>query len=164
MKPILQSIVAILITAYAGQISWAEEKHEDHKAHEAGPNGGRVITSLEPHLEFFVTEDRKVKITALNEELKPIAIGEQSVRLTGGSRSNPTRLSFAKDGTILMSDAALPEGNDLPIVLQISPGGDGATVMEKFNLNLSECPTCKFKEYACICEHGDHKDHDHKEK
>ena len=147
-----------------------DHKHEehDHDHHEAiaGPNGGKVIQEVEPHLEFFVTKDRKVQITALGEDGKAMPIGEQSIRVTGGSRSNPTKMSFEKKGDVLISDSAFPEGNDFPVVIQIKPTPDAKTVMEKFNLNLSDCPTCKFKEYACTCDHGDddddHKDHDHK--
>lgn len=165
MKPTLKTIVAVLF-AVSLPISWADEKkkEDDHHHHEkqAGPNGGRVITTVEPHLEFLVTAERKVKITALDEDLKPVAMGDQSVRLTGGSRTSPTRLNFVKEGAVLLSDAVLPEGNDLPIVLQITSGDGAQPVLEKFNLNLNACPTCEHKEYACICDHGD-EDHDHPE-
>ena len=98
------------------------EKHDhDHDKAEAGPNGGKVIHEVEPHLEFFVTEDRKVQITALGEDGKAIPIGEQTVRITGGSRSNPTRMTLEKKGKVLVSDIAFPEGNDFPVVLQIKP-------------------------------------------
>jgi hypothetical protein len=32
----------------------------------------------------------------------------------------------------------------------------------KFNVNMEDCPTCDFLEYACICDH-DHDDQDHGE-
>lgn len=143
--------------------------HKDHKDgdHEAkkiaGPNGGRVLTGVEPHLEFFVTENRTVKITAVDDAGKAVALGEQSVTVTGGSRSNPTRMSFTKDGDSLVSDKAFPEGNNLPVVVQIKAKPDAKTVIEKFSLNLSDCSGCKHPEYACTCAHGgdDHKSHDH---
>ena len=148
-----------------------EEHDHDHDHAEAGPNGGKVLHGVEPHLEFFVTKDRKVQITALGEDGKAIPIGEQTVRITGGSRSNPTRMTLAKSGDVLVSGIAFPEGNDFPVVVQIKPSADAKTVIEKFNLNLADCPTCDYKEYACTCDHGDdheghdhgdHKDHDHK--
>jgi hypothetical protein len=172
MKPILKSIAAIAATfALVGAVTalQAEEKkdqkHEEHDhEHEeaaAGPNGGKVLHGVEPHLEFLVTEDRKVKITALGEDGKAIPIGDQTVSVTGGSRSNPTRMSFAKSGDVLVSDSAFPEGNDFPVVVQIKTTPDAKAAIEKFNLNLNDCPTCKYKEYACICDHGDHDGHDH---
>ena len=143
-----------------------DHKHEEHEGHdhdhvEAGPNGGRVLHAVEPHLEFFVTEDRKVQITALDEDGKAIPIGEQNVRVTGGDRSNPTRMSFEKEGDVLVSDIAFPEGNDFPVVVQIKSSADAKSAMAKFNLNLADCPTCDYKEYACTCCHGDHQGHDH---
>lgn len=141
-------------------------KHEEHEGHDhdkiiSGPNGGRVLQVVEPHLEFFVTKDRKVKITALGEDGKAIPIGDQVVRITGGSRSKPTKMKLEKQGDILVSDKVLPDGNDFPVVVQIKPAPFKKGVIEKFNLNLSECPTCDNAEYACACDHGDHEGHDH---
>lgn len=174
----LAAIVATFSLGFAVQ-SFAEEKHDhdDHEGHDhaehadhdhakkiAGPNGGRVLTGVEPHLEFFVTKDRKVKITVVDDAGKAVALGEQSVTVTGGSRSNPTRMTFAKDGDSLVSDKAFPEGNMLPVVVQIKAKPDAKTVIEKFSLNLSDCPGCDYLEYACTCDHGGeegHEGHDH---
>jgi hypothetical protein len=76
-----------------------------------------------------------------------------------GSRSAPTKLAFVNDGKKYISDKAIPEGNDLPTVVQIKATPDSKTVTAKFNLNLAQCPTCKYKEYACSCDHH----HDHKD-
>lgn len=127
------------------------QAHGDKK--EAGPNGGRILTAVEPHAEFFVTPERKVQITFLNDKDKAVAPTAQTVMVICGDRSNPTKLSFTKSGNTLISDKALPEGNDFPTVVQIKVTPDAKTVTEKFNLNLNACPTCKFKEYACICDH-----------
>jgi hypothetical protein len=173
----LAALTAAFALSLAGP-AFAEEKkdHADHKEHAdhkdgdetkkiAGPNGGRVLTSVEPHLEFFVTKDRKVKITAVDEAGKAIPLGEQSVTVTGGSRSNPTRMSFTKEGDSLISDKAFPEGNNLPVIVQIKAKPDAKTVIEKFTLNLSDCPSCAHAEYACTCAHGGeekgHEGHDH---
>jgi hypothetical protein len=136
----------------------AEEKKHDHDHdHDhivAGPNGGRVLHAVEPHLEFFVTEERKVQISALSEDGKVIPIEAQSVKITAGDRSAPTTLTFAKVGDSLVSDVALPEGNDFPLVIQLKATPDAKSVIEKFNLNLEQCPTCKHREYACTCDHA----------
>lgn len=112
-----------------------------------------MIVSVEPHVEFFVTEDRKVRLTVLDEGLKPVAVSGQSATVIAGDRSAPTKLSFAPDGTTLLSDGVLPEGNDFPTVVQLKMAPDAEPVIEKFNLNLAECPTCEYREYACTCEH-----------
>lgn len=129
----------------------ADEKVKHIK--EAGPNGGRLITQVEPHLEFYVTKDRKVKITAVDEKLKPIAISEQVVRITAGKRTSPVRMAFTKDGDTLISDKAFPAGDDFPVVVQIKNKPGEKTVIEKFTMDFSDCPTCDFLEYACICDH-----------
>ena len=137
---------------------------DDHGSITTGPNGGRVLMEIEPHLEFFVTDDKKVMITAVSdgEDPKAVPMGEQSVKVIAGDRLDPTRLAFAKDGDSLISDIALPDGMDIPVVVQIKATPDAKTVIAKFQANLKDCPTCDFKEYACACDHGHaHGDHDH---
>lgn len=142
-----------------------EHAHE-HAKKEAGPNGGRIVTATTPHFEFFVMDGGKVKITFLGEDGKAIALKDQSVTAVGGDRAKPTKLAFAKDGESLVSDKPLPEGKEIPIVLQVKMDKEAKTVTEKFNVNLAACPECKLKEYACICEHShehgaDGHDHEH---
>jgi len=135
-----------------------EHAHGDHDHDHgpgivAGPNAGRVLTGVEPHLEFLVTADRKVELRQVSEQLKAEPIGTQTVSLVAGDRSNPTELSFSKVGDLLVSSGFLPGGNDFPVVVNIKASADGETVREKFNLNLAECPSCDNLEYACECDH-----------
>jgi hypothetical protein len=104
-----------------------------------------------------------IQLTFLNHEGELVAPGEQVVSLIGGDRQNPVRLRFVSDGSVLLSDQALPEGNNLPVILSIKPNAGSQSIRERFNLNLSDCPTCDYLEYACTCEHGeeDHTGHDH---
>ncbi|CAA6676717.1 MULTISPECIES: hypothetical protein [unclassified Lentimonas] len=117
------------------------------------PNGGRLVTSVEPHLEFYVTPERFVQITFIGHDGKVVPVAEQKVSAIGGDRSSPTKVVFVKKGDVLISKAALPDVNNMPMVLQVKTAPDAKTVREKFNLNLSDCPTCSFKEYACACGH-----------
>lgn len=119
----------------------------------AGPNGGRLITSVDPHAEFLVTPDRKVKISFVGIDGKVIPAGEQVVTLTTGDRSAPVQLTFAKKGDVLVSDAAIPEGNMLPTVIQIKASPDAKAEIVKFNLNMANCSGCQKAEYACTCAH-----------
>ena len=104
-----------------------------------------------------MNKDKKVEIRFVNDDNKVVAPGEQVITVTLGDRSAPTKLAFTKDGNKLVSDKAIPEGNDLPTVVQIKARPDAKSVTEKFNLNLSKCPTCTNAEYACTCAHGDEK-------
>lgn len=124
-----------------------------HAAEIKAPNGGRIIEESTPHAEFLVTKDRKVEIRFLDEAGKVIAPAAQTVTVTTGDRSNPTKLAFAKDGDKLVSDKPVPEGKELPVVLQIKPAADAKAVTSKFTLNLAICPECKLAEYACTCSH-----------
>lgn len=136
----------------------------DHEKIKAGPTGGKLITLVEPHVEFLVTKEKKVEIRFVDDDNKVVAPGTQTISVTLGDRANPTKLAFTKDGDKLVSDKAIPEGNDYPTVVQIKAEPKAKAVNSKFNLNLSKCPTCEFAEYACVCEHGDdHHEHDHKD-
>ncbi len=129
------------------------------------PNGGRIIHSVEPHAEFLVTAVRKIEIRFLDEAGKVVAPATQVVTVTTGVRSNPTKLAFVKDGDKLVSDKTIPDGKELPVVLQIRAKEGEKAINEKFTLNLAKCPTCEHLEYACTCAHGEgedgHEGHDH---
>ena len=131
------------------------QHHEDDHAHakKAGPNGGRVLTNVEPHAEFFVTDDRKVRITFVDDDFKPIAAGAQVISVIAGDRQNPVNLSFATEGNSLISDKPLPEGKDFPVVVMIKADKESDEVTARFQCNLHDCPTCDYKEYACTCDH-----------
>lgn len=149
MKSIALHLLAVLALTLPG---FAAEKKK-----EAGPNGGRIITSVQPNLEFYVTKDRKVEITALTADLKPAKLSGQVVSVTAGDRSKPTKLEFKEEDGRLISTNKLPDGNDFPVSVSIKPNASGKAVYEKFNCDLDKCPTCKFQEYACICAHADEK-------
>jgi hypothetical protein len=131
------------------------------------PNGGRIIEAVEPHAEFLITADKKVEVRFLDGAGKVVAPAAQTVTVTMGDRAAPTKLAFTKDGDKLVSDKTIPEGKELPVVVQIKVTPDAKAVTEKFNLNLAKCPTCSNAEYACTCAHGDekkeagHEGHDH---
>ena len=131
-----------------------EHEHEHRHAKKTpGPNGGRILTDVSPNLEFLVREDRKVQISAL-ADAKAIPVTTQSLTLIGGDRANPTSLEFIKDGDVLVSSTTLPAGENFPVILQIKTSPTSDSIPQKFQLNLKNCPDCKYKEYACICDHG----------
>lgn len=129
------------------------EKSHDHAEKIVGPNEGRILTTTEPHAEFFVTPDRKVKITFIDTDGNTLPLNGQSVSAIGGDRAAPTRMSFEKEGEALVSDKPLPEGKNIPIILQIKPASEADNITEKFNVDFSDCPTCEHPEYACTCAH-----------
>lgn len=153
----LKSIVLPFLACLTFGLSVVTAQAHDHSKPAAkkvaGPNGGRILSGPEPRAEFYVTADRKVQITFLDADGKPIAPAEQIVTVTAGDRSAPTKLTFAKSGNVLISDVTLPAGDEVPTVVQITPTSEAKTVTEKFNVNLSTCPGCNLAEYACTCGH-----------
>lgn len=142
----LLAMIAIAIPAFASG-------DHSHAKKEAGPNGGRVIKTVEPNAEFFVTAERKVQITFLGADGKATAPAAQIVTVTAGDRSAPTKLTFVKSGDVLISEQTLPEGDGYPTVVQIKVTPEAKAVVEKFTTSMAKCPECKFAEYACICAH-----------
>ena len=144
-----------------------DHKHDhDHHHHDdlEGPNKGKILHEVDPHAELFVTKDRKLQITFLDHKGKAVAPKEQTISVICGKRTAPPRMSFAKKGSSFVSDKALPEGKNIPTVLQIKMKPDTKTTMNRFNLNLEDCPSCDVLEYACKCDHGDDHDHKHEKK
>jgi hypothetical protein len=149
----------------AGSSAGHDHDHDHHHDHDhahdhvtkAGPTGGKLITGVEPNAEFFVNKDKKVEIRFVDKANKVIAPGAQVVSVILGDRTKPVKLTFTRDGDSLVSDGAVPEGNDHPTVVQIKTDEAAKAVTAKFNLNLTKCPTCPNSEYACVCDH----DHDH---
>lgn len=144
----------------------APEKKDDHDHGKikAGPTGGRLITTVEPHVEFFVNKDKKVEIRFVDDDNKVVAPAAQVISVTLGERAKPTKLAFTKEGDHLISDKAVPAGNDYPTVVQIKSDAKAKPVNERFNLNMDKCPTCSNLEYACTCAHGDEAEHKEEKK
>ncbi len=138
-----------IIAALAASLAFATAA-EKIKA----PNGGRIIDAIEPHAEFVINADKKIEIRFLDDKGKVIAPAAQVVTVTMGDRANPTKLAFAKEGDKLVSDKTIPEGKELPVVVQIKTTPDAKSASAKFSLNLAKCPTCEHLEYACTCDHG----------
>lgn len=134
---------------------------DDHGKSTPGPNGGRILTEVEPHLEFKLNDDHTIQIIALTDDAKPAPIGDQVITVTGGDRSDPADLSFSKKGDALVSNAAFPKGKKLPVIVSIQQTPDAEATIARFTLDLSDCPTCDYLEYACICGHADGEGHDH---
>ena len=151
-------ITCILLTLSLNTTN-AETGHSQHTHSDAseqligGPNGGRMVHIVEPHFEFFLRPDRVAQITFLDDNNQMIPVSRQSISLIGGDRSAPVKINFENNGEMLTSGSPLPDMKRMPIVLQIQASADAKTVREKFYLDLNNCGSCSYKEYACICGH-----------
>ncbi|MGJ8651913.1 MAG: hypothetical protein ACSHX8_01450 [Opitutaceae bacterium] len=154
LKVLILTTLALFGATYANAGAGHDHSEHGHKHDKkAGPNGGRLITSVNPHLEFLVTPERFVQITFLDHDGEVVPVDGQVVSAIGGSRSAPTKIEFVASEGKLVSKNALPEMKNMPIVLQVKATSDAETVREKFYLNMTACPSCSYKEYACICGH-----------
>lgn len=147
MKNIIIRLLALTALAITVTVASAHEKIT------AGPNRGRLLTVVKPAAEFFVTAERKVQITFVGQDGKPVAPADQVVTVTAGDRSAPTKLTFTKTGDVLLSDTTLPAGNGFPTVVQIKLTADAKPIYARFNLDTTVCSGCKNAEYACTCGH-----------
>jgi hypothetical protein len=119
----------------------------------AGPNGGRLLVEVEPHLEFLVnTVTKKVEICFIGDANIVQTPGGQEVVVTIGTGANASGLTFTRDGDKLVSDKAVPEGNDLPVIVQVrAKPAEPLITADKFILSLTLCPAGKHPQYACTC-------------
>jgi len=132
-----------------------EVDHHDHLV--AGPNGGKLLAKVEPHLEFWIQpEDQHARITYVDDSLKPMEPGNLEIHLSMGDRANPTRVSFEKKVNWLVSNQPLEAAGNPPVILEIRSPDSESVIYERFHLNMDTCPDCQLHEYACICEHEPH--------
>lgn len=131
----------------------AQTQGDKEFAKEPGPNGGRLVTSIDPAVELVVTEDRKVKLSFFDEQREPTKPGPYEFAIIGGDRNNPTRLEFESSGGNLLSKGSLPAGEGFPVMLEITNTKDGSVTRERFNFASHTCSGCGLQEYACICGH-----------
>jgi len=139
----LTTMLALLVAPFA--FAAGDHDHEEEHKHEEnvnqGPNGGHVIQSKAGFsIEVTVDKDRKARIVFLDEDLKSIALGEQTITGIAGERSAPVKLTFAKgtgkDADVLVSDKALPAGEHIPMILTIKTAPDAKGATERFELHL----------------------------
>jgi hypothetical protein len=156
---ILPRLLALVLICAAQAFAAPGHDHpHEHAPKIAGPNKGRILTQLEPRAELFVTAERKVRLTFVDESGKPVAVPEGfAATLVTGDRSAPTTLQFAKEGegaaATLLSTTALPEGVSMPAILRAKREAGAQPVTIRFQLDLAQCSECQRAEYACACGH-----------
>jgi hypothetical protein len=119
----------------------------------AGPKGGKILTAEAPHVEFFVEKDRTVTVTFYDANLKPVAATGPVITGVAEAKTGKVGLEFAVKGGALVSNVALPSGNDYPVVLQVRETASARPKVYRVSFNSTTCGECKRAEYACICEH-----------
>jgi len=88
----LQPILTILTIAATAAFSADEHGHKAIP----GPKGGKVLETEPLHAEFFVQPDKKVSIAFYDESMKPVAPGEQVVKVIAEARPAKPRSILRK--------------------------------------------------------------------
>jgi hypothetical protein len=141
-----QFICLLAALAVAATSAFAAEKVE------AGPRKGRLLKLESANAEFFIEKDRTVSIAFYDAAKKQIAPADQVLTATAEAPSGKTKLEFARKGDLLVSTAALPEGEQYNIVLQARESAGAKPKNFRIKLDLNTCKACDHPEYACICE------------
>ena len=90
MKTHLLRLLALAALALTANFATA------HETIIAGPNRGRILTKSKPPAEFLVTAERKVQITFIGADGKPVAPADQVVTVTTGDRAAPSSTYHAE--------------------------------------------------------------------
>lgn len=127
-----------------------------HEGVELGPNKGRIVEFSKNetmHGEVTVKGD-KFHIALLDKDMKPVAITEQTLTATTGSRTAPVKLTVEKDakGFIVPTVKA---GDWL--ILQYKDTPKSKSITARLEYNTSECEGCKKAEWLCECKKEDEK-------
>jgi hypothetical protein len=119
----------------------------------AGPNGGRWLETEPLKSEFFVTPDRKVRITFFDKAKQPTAPGNQTISVIAEPKSGRKALELEATRDGFVSKEPLPAGDPYLVVVQSRASAEAKPKNFRIELNLTTCGECQLGEYACICGH-----------
>ncbi|HYE31923.1 MAG TPA: hypothetical protein VEH27_10870 [Methylomirabilota bacterium] len=122
-----------------------------HSENEIGPHGGKILefsTDQSVHGEVTMTNGM-FHVLLLDKEMKPMALTDESIVVTGGSRSNPEKPKVEKQGNQFMFPAL--KGDNYLLVFQFRSKPASKPVTARFEYNAAKCGACKKPEWLCVC-------------
>jgi len=149
MKSILFTTLTALLLATGSLM--AEDPH-DHEGKIPGPNKGKVMEGDAYHLEFLIMPDRRAAFYFYDEEMEPLPAGTGKIALTTGTRAEMQKLEVSSEEERQVSEGTLPEGSENWAIIQVTHGETNQKKTFRVRLDESDCGSCDFLEYACICE------------
>jgi len=122
-----------------------------HGEVELGPNGGRILEfSKNETMHGEVTlKDGKFHIAVLDKDMKPVALGEQTLTASGGPTNKAEKLAVEKTGGKFVVPAVKP-GEWL--ILQYKDNAKAKAVTARMQYDTSTCSACKAAEWLCECD------------
>ncbi|MFN0130372.1 MAG: hypothetical protein ACKV19_27230 [Verrucomicrobiales bacterium] len=122
-----------------------------HGGVEIGPNGGRILElgkNGSVHGEVTL-KDGKFHIALLDKDMKPVAVKDQSITATGGTRQKPEKLAVEKTEAGFVVPAVQP-GQWL--IVQFKENAKAKAVTARMEYNTENCDACDSPEWLCQCE------------
>ena len=148
----LSKLIIISSILFAASNLYAEAPHgHDHDAPAGGPKGGKLFENTNPQAEFYLEKDRTATITFYDQSLTPVPASTQEVTVIVNIGADKVEVPFEKNGDVLLSKGAFPEGSANPLVVQFKQDAGSKIQNFRFKLDTAICGECKRAEYACIC-------------
>ena len=149
MKKSLLTLAAVLLLGVSNALA--------HGGVELGPNGGRIVEfSTNKTLYGEVTlKAGKFHVAVLDKEMKPVALKDQVLVVTGGDRDNPAKPKVEKAGDHFVFPAL--KGDSYLLVLQFKEMPLTKAVTARFEYDAAICSACKNAEWLCKCGEKDKK-------
>jgi len=122
-----------------------------HSDNDIGPNGGRLLKfSKNKYLHGEVTlTNGMFHVAVLDKNMKPVALTDQSLTVTGGSRSNPEKPKVEKQGNNFVFP--MLKGDSYIVVFQFKEKPSAKAITARFEYDASVCGSCEKGEWLCAC-------------
>jgi hypothetical protein len=122
-----------------------------HSENEIGPNGGKILEfskNQSLHGEVTLTNGT-FYVAVLDKDMKPVALSDQSLTVTGGDRKNPEKPKVEKQGNHFVFPAL--KGDSYLLVLQFKESAKAKPITARFEFDDAKCGSCKKQEWLCDC-------------
>lgn len=122
-----------------------------HGSAPLGPKGGRLVPlSADQSLQGEVTfKEGRFFVELLDRDLKPVTLGDQTLSVVGGDRSQPQRPEVSRDGNRFVFPAL--KGTRYLLVLQYRATASAKPVNARFEYDATKCGSCQNPEWLCRC-------------
>ena len=121
-----------------------------HGEVEIGPNGGRILEFSKNetmHGEVTLKGD-KFHIAVLDKDMKPVALGDQTLTATGGASGKPEKLAVEKaDGKFVVPVVKNGEW----LILQYKDTAKAKAITARMQYDTAICEKCDAQEWICKC-------------
>ena len=127
-----------------------------HEGVELGPNKGRILefSKNETMHGEVVVKGGKFHIALLDQDMKAVAMAEQTLTATTGDRDKPVKLAVEKDAKGFLVPV-VKTGEWL--ILQYKNSPDAKVITARLEYNTAICEKCSKAEWLCECKKPDEK-------